>query len=123
MVPTVPAGWLMFAEGAVYSPYGDQPVRVGVISPTDDQQIAGAIMKVGGGVFLWSIVVFVFFTKVASSYGESHDYRRGVQMPTARITGHDEAPLPRPRRARVRSHGPRRKRTDPLDRPVASPRL
>ncbi len=93
VVPTVPAGWLVFAEGVVYKHYGEQPVRVWGISPTDDQQIAGAIMKVGGSMFLWTIVVYVFFKKFASSYGESHDYRRGVQMPTAEITGHDEAPL------------------------------
>jgi putative membrane protein len=93
VVPTVPAGWLVFAEGVVYKHYGEQPVRVWGISPTDDQQIAGAIMKVGGGLFLWTIVIYVFFKKFASSYGESHDYRRGVQMPTAEITGHDEDPL------------------------------
>ena len=93
VVPTVPAGWLVFAEGTVYKHYGEQPVRVRGISPTDDQQIAGAIMKVGGSMFLWTIVVYVFFTKLASSYGKSQDYRRGVQMPTAEITGHDEAPL------------------------------
>jgi putative membrane protein len=93
VVPTVPAGWLVFAEGVVYKHYGEQPVRVWGISPTDDQQLAGAIMKVGGGMFLWAIVIYVFFTKFASSYGESHDYRRGVQMPTAEITGHDEEPL------------------------------
>jgi putative membrane protein len=93
VVPTVPAGWLVFAEGVVYKPYGEQPVRVWGISPTDDQQLAGAIMKIGGGMFLWAIVIYVFFTKFASSYSESHDYRRGVRMPTAEITGHDEAPL------------------------------
>jgi putative membrane protein len=93
VVPTVPAGWLVFAEGVVYKHYGEQPVRVWGISPTDDQQLAGAIMKVGGGMFLWAIVIYVFFTKFASSYGDSHDYQRGVRMPTAEITGHDEAPL------------------------------
>jgi putative membrane protein len=93
VVPTVPAGWLVFAEGVVYKRYGEQPVRVWGISPTDDQQLAGAIMKVGGGMFLWAIVIYVFFTKFASSYSESHDYRRGVRMPTAEITGHDEVPL------------------------------
>jgi putative membrane protein len=93
VVPTVPAGWLVFAEGVVYKHYGEQPVRVWGISPTDDQQLAGAIMKIGGGLFLWTIVIYVFFKKFAASYGESHDYRRGVQMPTAEITGHDEDPL------------------------------
>lgn len=93
VVPTVPAGWLVFAEGVVYKHYGEQPVRVWGISPTDDQQIAGAVMKVGGSMFLWTIVIYVFFKKLAPLHAESHDYRRGVQMPTAEITGHDEAPL------------------------------
>jgi cytochrome c oxidase assembly factor CtaG len=54
VVPTVPAGWLTFAEGVVYKHYS-QPIRVWGISVTDDQQLAGAIMKIGGAAFLWSI--------------------------------------------------------------------
>ena len=53
VVPTVPAGWLMFAEGVVYKHY-DIPVRVFGLSATNDQQLAGLIMKLGGGMFLWS---------------------------------------------------------------------
>ena len=41
IVPTVPAAWLTFAEGVVYSAY-DIPERLWGISATDDQQIAGA---------------------------------------------------------------------------------
>jgi putative membrane protein len=93
VVPTVPAAWLVFAEGAVYSAYGEQPVRLWGISVTDDQQLAGAIMKVGGAIFLWSIVVYYFFKKFAAPYANEHQYRRGAQMPTAEITGHDEFPL------------------------------
>ena len=37
----------------MYSHY-DQPVRVWGLSVTDDQQLAGAIMKLGG-MFLWAI--------------------------------------------------------------------
>ena len=93
VVPTVPAGWLIFAEGVVYHHYGDQATRLWGISATDDQQLAGAIMKVGGAVFLWSIVVWFFFKKFAAPYRNEHQYRRGAQMPTAEITGHDESPL------------------------------
>ena len=49
VVPTVPAGWLTFAEGSVYDAY-DKPVRVWGLSVTDDQQLAGAIMKIGGSI-------------------------------------------------------------------------
>ena len=48
VVPTVPAGWLTFADGVVYKHY-DIPVRVFGLSATHDQQMAGAIMKIGGG--------------------------------------------------------------------------
>jgi putative membrane protein len=93
VIPTVPAAWLTFAEGAVYSSYGDQPVRVWGLSIMADQQLAGAIMKVGGSVFLWSIIIVLWFTRFSSSYRDEHDYRRGHLMPTAEITGHDEDPL------------------------------
>jgi putative membrane protein len=93
VVPTVPAGWLVFAEGTVYRHYGEQPVRLWGIGVTSDQQLAGAIMKVGGSLFLWSIVAYYFFRKFAAPYANEHQYRRGAQMPSAEITGHDDVPL------------------------------
>ncbi len=75
VVPTVPAGWLTFAEGVVYKHY-NQPVRVWGISPTDDQQLAGAIMKIGGSIFLWTLVVFYFFKRFATNWKEENTYRR-----------------------------------------------
>ncbi len=75
VVPTVPAGWLTFAEGVVYKHY-DQPVRVWNLTPTDDQQLAGAIMKIGGSIFLWSLVVFYFFKRFATTWKEENTYRR-----------------------------------------------
>jgi putative membrane protein len=75
VVPTVPAGWLTFAEGVVYKHY-NQPVRVWNLSPTDDQQLAGAIMKIGGSIFLWALVVFYFFRRFAPTWKEDNTYRR-----------------------------------------------
>jgi putative membrane protein len=60
IVPTVPAAWLTFAEGSVYSVY-DIPQRLGGISVTTDQQAAGLIMKLVGGGFLWLIITIRFF--------------------------------------------------------------
>jgi putative membrane protein len=57
IIPTLPAAWLTFAEGAVYREY-DIPVRVFGWSVTVDQQLAGGIMKLGGSTFLWTIVVY-----------------------------------------------------------------
>lgn len=92
VVPTVPAAWLTFAEGVVYRAY-DTPVRLWGISVTDDQQLAGAIMKTAGGLFLWAIVIYLFFTRFAARNDESYDYRRGGRMPAAEITGNEERPL------------------------------
>ena len=60
IVPTVPAAWLTFAEGSVYSAY-DIPQRLGDISVSTDQQAAGLIMKLVGGGFLWLIITIRFF--------------------------------------------------------------
>jgi putative membrane protein len=60
IVPTVPAAWLTFAEGSVYSAY-DIPERLAGISVTADQQAAGLIMKLVGGGFLWLIITIRFF--------------------------------------------------------------
>jgi putative membrane protein len=75
VVPTVPAAWLTFAEGVVYKHY-NQPVRVWGMSVTDDQQLAGAIMKIGGSIFLWALVVFYFFKRFATTWKEDATYRR-----------------------------------------------
>ncbi len=76
VVPTIPAAWLTFADGAVYSHYGNQPVRVWGLSVTNDQQIAGAVMKMAGGMYLWSIVIFMFFRRFAKGWKEENTYRR-----------------------------------------------
>ena len=92
IVPTLPAAWLTFADGAVYSSY-DKPYRLWGLSITTDQQLDGAIMKTGGSVFLWAIIIFIFFKRFAANYKDEHDYRRGASMPTAEIVGNDEVPL------------------------------
>jgi putative membrane protein len=69
IVPTVPAGWLTFAEGAVYSAY-DIPARLWGLDVTEDQQVAGLIMKLVGGGFLW-IVITVRFFQWAARFADS----------------------------------------------------
>jgi putative membrane protein len=88
LVPTIPAAWLTFADGAVYETY-DQPVRVWGLSVQADQQLAGAIMKTGGGIFLWSIIVYLFFRRFAAGYHEANEdsYRRGRAIPASEMTG------------------------------------
>ena len=60
IVPTVPAAWLTFAEGVVYSAY-DIPERLWGLSATTDQQIAGLVMKLIAGFYLWGLIIVLFF--------------------------------------------------------------
>jgi putative membrane protein len=60
LVPTVPGAWLTFADGAVYSAY-DIPDRLWGLSVTSDQQIAGLLMKLGAGSYLWTLITIIFF--------------------------------------------------------------
>lgn len=75
VVPTVPAGWLTFAEGVVYKHY-DIPVRVWGISATVDQQLAGAVMKLGGSIFLWSVITFMFFRRFMVKFSAEQSYKQ-----------------------------------------------
>jgi len=75
VVPTVPAGWLTFAEGVVYRSY-DIPVRVWGISATVDQQLAGAVMKLGGSIFLWTVITYMFFKRFMSRFSDEQSYKQ-----------------------------------------------
>lgn len=59
ITPTVPSGWLVFAEDVVYRHY-DTPTRLWGIDVLSDQQAAGVIMKLLGGFFLWGVIVVIF---------------------------------------------------------------
>jgi len=81
VIPVIPAGWLTFADGAVYSHYGHQAVRVWNMSPTDDQQIAALVMQVGGGYFLWSIIIYMYFRRFSKVGANENSYRRVDEPP------------------------------------------
>ena len=99
VVPTVPAGWLTFAEGTVYKHY-DTPVRVWGISVATDQQLAGAIMKIGGSIFLWSIVIFMFFKRFVGNFNAEQNYVRDTTLTYEQVEQAFEStpPAPEPRR-------------------------
>lgn len=59
IIPTVPAGWLTFAESTVYKVY-DRPFRLWNITAAEDQQIAGMLMKIIGGFYLWGVIGVLF---------------------------------------------------------------
>lgn len=60
IVPTVPASFLAFAERPLYAVYAAAP-RVFGISAVEDQQLAGAVMKIGGAAVIWGAIVVLFF--------------------------------------------------------------
>lgn len=60
IVPTVPASFLTFASSPLYKYYVPLPKLWGV-SALADQQVAGLIMKIGGGFLLWSVIAVLFF--------------------------------------------------------------
>ena len=60
VVPTVPASFLTFSDGVLYDAYAEFP-RLWNMSVIDDQQIAGLIMKIVGGLLLWLAIAILFF--------------------------------------------------------------
>ena len=94
IVPTVPGAWLTFADGAVYQVY-DIPQRLWGISVTSDQQVAGLIMKLVGGTYLWVLIAGIFFT-----WAGRHARRRRAGRVAHRARGAHLGQGP----ARVRAH-------------------
>ena len=60
ILPTVPAAFYTFATSVIYPFYAHVPRPFGM-SAVSDQQLAGAIMKVWGGLFLWGVIAVMFF--------------------------------------------------------------
>lgn len=59
-IPTVPASFLTFSDYPIYALYELAP-RVGGISATTDQQIAGLTMKIVGGMIIFVTASVLFF--------------------------------------------------------------
>ena len=137
IIPTVPAGWLTFAEGAIYSAY-DVPDRLWGLTITDDQQMAGVIMKLVGGGFLWVIITMRFFQWAAEVQRQRQGGRPGRPAHRPHVGGRRarvrpppagpgtaagaDAPRPRPRTAAPPAAAPCRRGPDnPEPRPDGRP--
>lgn len=59
LIPTVPASFLTFGDHPLYHSYERFPKLFGMTA-AEDQQAAGALMKVGGGLILWAVILVVF---------------------------------------------------------------
>lgn len=80
VIPTVPASFLTWAETPFYPAYAAAP-RLWGITPVQDIQAAGLVMKLGGGIFLWTFITVLFF-RWAPSQGNSPP-RRATSTPGA----------------------------------------
>jgi len=60
ILPTVPASFFTFAQGVIVPFYGEAPRLYGV-SVLSDQQMAGFVMKVIGGLVIWTYLAVIFF--------------------------------------------------------------
>ena len=60
VVPTVPATFLTFGSRPLYRRYEQFPKLWG-FTALNDQLIAGLIMKIGAGLFIWAIIAVIFF--------------------------------------------------------------
>jgi putative membrane protein len=105
IVPTVPASFLTFSETPLYKTYQAAPRMIHGLSAVGDQQIAAAIMKLGAGSLLWSVVGVLFIQwwrdsrdglEDDRSFGVSDGPRRVVtvrpQIAGMTITGQRVAP-------------------------------
>jgi putative membrane protein len=72
IVPTVIAAFVTFADDAIYSFYDSAP-RMWGLSPVEDQQIAGGVMKLMGSLIIWGIIVVVFFQWYEREQKQSDD--------------------------------------------------
>ncbi|HEX9889031.1 MAG TPA: cytochrome c oxidase assembly protein [Nitriliruptorales bacterium] len=73
ILPTVPASFLTFGESPLYKAYEAVP-RLWGIDALTDMQYAGVIMKLGGGLYLWTVIAVLFFRWAA---GEERAERAG----------------------------------------------
>jgi putative membrane protein len=60
LVPTIPASFLTFGHTPLYPVYATFP-RIWGMSALTDQLIAGLIMKLVGGLLLWTVIAVIFF--------------------------------------------------------------
>ena len=75
LLPTVPASFLTFGSKPLYSFYETVPRLYGW-SALSDQQVAGLIMKLVGGFYLYAIIAVIFFRW----YGEEERKAEGEEQ-------------------------------------------
>lgn len=82
IIPTVPASFLTFSRTPLYPSYVDSATSFGISSVTD-LQVAGLIMKLGGGLILWATIVVIWFKWIAAERDWDSIERRLRRTPAA----------------------------------------
>jgi putative membrane protein len=59
-LPLLPGGFLTFSSYPIYSTYELAPRVISGLSALDDQQLAGAVMKVGSLPIIWPVIMVLF---------------------------------------------------------------
>jgi cytochrome c oxidase assembly factor CtaG len=91
--PMLPGALITFAPQPLYRVYELSP-RFGDWSPLDDQQLAGALMKVGNIPILWAVIAAIFVK--AALEGSRDDRRLGaIEIDDPATAVRPERPAPR----------------------------
>ena len=72
LLPTVPASFMTFADTPLFDAYVNLPRPWGMSAVTD-QMIAGLTMKIVGGLILWAVIAYLFFTWYRQEEAEGSD--------------------------------------------------
>lgn len=60
LLPSVLAAFITFSDGVFYKYYATAP-RIWGLTPIEDQQFAGFVMKIIGSLILWGFIAWAFF--------------------------------------------------------------
>lgn len=90
IIPTIPAAFLTTAEAVIYQGY-NHSVRLWGVSVVTDQQMAGVVMKLITGFYLWGIIATIFFRWSLGERAQKQKYRGklvpSVEMVDAIVSG------------------------------------
>jgi putative membrane protein len=86
LLPTVPASFMTFADSPLFDAYVNLPRPWGMSAVTD-QMIAGLTMKIVGGLILWTVIAYLFFTWYRQEEAEGSDALqwRGMERELERL--------------------------------------
>jgi putative membrane protein len=74
IIPTIPAAFLTAAEGTIYEMY-DRGSQMWGFDAVGDQQLAGVMMKVITGFYLWGLMAVIFFRWTLRDRTHARRYR------------------------------------------------